>query len=1070
MKNSRLFILALCLVFSPFVRSPDAAAEKLVVGTGNTGVVRSVAISPDGRFALSGDSTTLKLWEIASGRELRTFTPDSGILWSVDFSPDGRFALGASDAVEMWEIATGAKVRTFSEKIAPKFVGTSYSSAEFSADGKYVIASERAEYVHIWNAETGERIHKLKSTPGKKIRAYNIHTARLSPDSRYAASGGNDAEVKLWDATSGKLLHRLTGHKDGVWSLAFALDGRFLLSGGKKKIKLWEVTTGKLLRTFDGFFSSQEYVTSLTFSPDGRYALSTNGKGEMVYWDVGLGKKRHVFEPHDGDMKTWGAAAISPDGKYALHGRKNIMKLWRLSDHEPVRELRGYSSAVRGLYFTPNKDNQVLSALMNDTLKYWDLNSGQELHTARAESSIQGPVSFSPDGKALFFRSDNSKAVLADAYTGKTIRTFWNDDDIDLFTLSMSPDGRVAVTFDEKEAIFWDARTGDKLYRIVDDQILRTITFTPDSRFALIGGERDIKIWRAADGQHIRDLVNDKPGAPLFRSIAVSADGRLVMAGALFNPKVFIWDFASGKILRIFTGHKQGVVAVAFSPDASRALSSGFSEQAVMLWDVTSGELLKTFSSHSKSASSVVFSPDGRYGLSGGGDGIVYIYDIARQKEIGGRAHVNDKDWVFYTADGRFDGSANGVNRIHFVRGLETFPLDAFYEKFYTPNLLAGLRTGEAEPAIQIDISREISFPPLVEIISPEEGETLTSEKITLEAKIIDQGSGIEEVRLYQNEKLVTEIALGITDEAMTHRFGVLLIPGKNNFRIIALNKNRTESKPALVAVIFKSRASAPSADLHLLAIGINKYKNSIYNLNYGRPDAKSFSQSLAERGGHIFKSIVRKEIYDEQAVKPVIEKTIQNIISMAKPEDVFVFYYAGHGVMSSKTQKGNADFYLVPHDVTQLYGREELLEEKGISAAELKEWFKLIPAQKQLVVLDACQAGGAVETFARRGAAEQKAIAQLARSTGIVILASSGTEQFASEFRELGHGLFTYALLQALSGQADGGNPPDRKITVKEVEAYINDRVPELAHQYRGSVQYPNSYAVGNDFPLALN
>ena len=107
------------------------------------------------------------------------------------------------------------------------------------------------------------------------------------------------------------------------------------------------------------------------------------------------------------------------------------------------------------------------------------------------------------------------------------------------------------------------------------------------------------------------------------------------------------------------------------------------------------------------------------------------------------------------------------------------------------------------------------------------------------------------------------------------------------------------------------------------------------------------------------------------------------------------------------------------------------------------------------------------METFARRGAAEQKAISQLARSAGIIVLASSGTKQYASEFQELGHGLFTYALLQAISGKADGGNPPDGKITVKEVESYINDQVPELSRRYRGALQYPNSYAVGNDFPL---
>ena len=225
----------------------------------------------------------------------------------------------------------------------------------------------------------------------------------------------------------------------------------------------------------------------------------------------------------------------------------------------------------------------------------------------------------------------------------------------------------------------------------------------------------------------------------------------------------------------------------------------------------------------------------------------------------------------------------------------------------------------------------------------------------------------------------------------------------------------------------------------------------------------------MVARGRNIFQNILKKEIYDEAAVKPAIENEVKRIVSEAGPEDVFVFYYAGHGVMSTGTENNMADFFLVLHDVTQLYGRDDLLREKGISSAQLKEWFKLIPAQKQLIILDACQAGGAVETFSRRGAAEQKAIAQLARSTGIIVLASSGTEQYASEFQELGHGLFTYALLQAISGDADGGNPPDGKITVKEVESYISDQVPELSRQYRGSTQYPNSYAVGNDFPLAV-
>jgi uncharacterized caspase-like protein len=107
--------------------------------------------------------------------------------------------------------------------------------------------------------------------------------------------------------------------------------------------------------------------------------------------------------------------------------------------------------------------------------------------------------------------------------------------------------------------------------------------------------------------------------------------------------------------------------------------------------------------------------------------------------------------------------------------------------------------------------------------------------------------------------------------------------------------------------------------------------------------------------------------------------------------------------------------------------------------------------------------------TFATRGAAEEKAVPQLARSAVVVALAATGQDQVAPEFGKLGHGVLTYALLQAMNGDADGGNPPDGQITATEIVAYIKDRVPELTKQYRGKTQHPNAWARGQDFPLGV-
>ncbi|MBK8567906.1 MAG: caspase family protein [Saprospiraceae bacterium] len=245
--------------------------------------------------------------------------------------------------------------------------------------------------------------------------------------------------------------------------------------------------------------------------------------------------------------------------------------------------------------------------------------------------------------------------------------------------------------------------------------------------------------------------------------------------------------------------------------------------------------------------------------------------------------------------------------------------------------------------------------------------------------------------------------------------------------------------------------------------VGINTYKNPKYNLNYALADATSFKEAMAKNCGKIVSSCQQYFITNENAMKGNIVAELNKVAAAAKPQDVFVLYYAGHGVVAEDAGK---EFYLVPHDVTQLYGNDGALAQKGLSASELRAFSQKIKAQKQLFILDACQSSGALGTVAARGAAEEKAIAQLARSTGTHWLTAAGSEQFASEFTQLGHGVFTYVLLKGLGGAADTG---DGKVTVKELDAYLQEQVPELTQKYKGTPQYPSSYGFGQDFPVGV-
>ncbi len=298
--------------------------------------------------------------------------------------------------------------------------------------------------------------------------------------------------------------------------------------------------------------------------------------------------------------------------------------------------------------------------------------------------------------------------------------------------------------------------------------------------------------------------------------------------------------------------------------------------------------------------------------------------------------------------------------------------------------------------------------------------------------------------------------------------FDIDLMEGENHLKVVAINSQRTESKPDEIVFYYTPKPSqvkpsdANSITLFMIVIGINKYKNPKYNLNYALADAASFKETFESGMSSIFTKSNIVFLSDEKATKEGISAELEKVKIMATSTDIFIFYYAGHGVLNNEK-----DFFLVPHDVTQLYGNDDALAQKGLGANQLQLYSKDIKAQKQLFILDACQSAGALDqVMASRGVAEEKAIAQLARSTGTHWLTASGSEQFASEFSQLGHGTFTYVLLEALGGKADTG---DKKITVNEIDAYLQEQVPEVTTKFKGTPQYPASYGFGNDFPLII-
>ncbi len=287
--------------------------------TGHSDEVFSVAYSPDGRYLASGSiDQTIKIWEVATGKELRTLTGHSGGVFLVVYSPDGRYlASGSSDkTIKIWEVATGKELHTLT--VYSDLYG---ADVVYSPDGRYLASRSDDKTIKIWEVATGKELRTLTGHSGPVLSVV------YSPDGRYLASGGGlrDNTIKIWQVATGKVLRTLTGHSDWVLSVVYSPDGRYLASGSRQTIKIWQVATGKVLRTLTGH---SDWVWSVVYSPDGRYLASGSSDKTIKIWEVATGKELRTLTGHSGSVRS---VVYSPDGRYLASGSgDNTIKIWRV--------------------------------------------------------------------------------------------------------------------------------------------------------------------------------------------------------------------------------------------------------------------------------------------------------------------------------------------------------------------------------------------------------------------------------------------------------------------------------------------------------------------------------------------------------------------------------------------------------------------------------------------------------------------------------------------------------------------------------------------------------------------
>ncbi|MEK7990814.1 MAG: hypothetical protein VSS52_007385 [Thiotrichaceae bacterium] len=641
---------------------------KTFLSTGNTishtESVTSIAFSPDNQWLLSGSKNgTIKLWNVITGQEVRTYQQQSTPITLVEFSPNGqRILIGTSNkqwllldfntgdtiqtltdvstntltgynphervtfapdslsifiankaTIEQWNLESGVLMRTIANAAFP---------IDISADGQFLVSVNQNYYTLIdYNQSTVVQVFDLTSsqvvqtftvlepTDNPPKTGTIISSLQFSPDGQQilqvaSRSSSNDA-TKIWDRTTGQAS---AVYLDKIADVAyFSADGTWALFGNfDAPMDVVEIATGNVAQIFGNNNSVSNVIAAL--SADSQKAASFEQE-KLILWDVLTGNKAIVFEDVETtteitpitryDLST---VALSANGKWLGFADKydNVISLLDTQSGQIIKIFEGHSDEVQLLSFTP--DNQRLLSLGKDNiLKQWEVDTGLEIQNFTTQATILN-MAIAPNAQQLLLVKDGF-LELQDLSNALIWSQALPDETIN--ATAFSPDSSQILTAGSK-LVLRDTATGDIVRIFPNENEVNLIQFLPNGQSFISADETGLILWDIASGQVLRQL-GSLGVLERISSISIAPNGQWVVVG----------------------------ISVAGNPFIPAIASSDFS---IRLLNLESGELIRTFK-----------------GVSSSGLTRKAGFDFVRFSPLG--------NFIYTTSSGYFDHHFKGINK-----------------------------------------------------------------------------------------------------------------------------------------------------------------------------------------------------------------------------------------------------------------------------------------------------------------------------------------------------------------------------------------------------------------------